>query len=59
MSPTTVDAWLEAARRDALARGLPEIVPILESLAAATRVLRAADFNADASGAHAPKGSSQ
>jgi hypothetical protein len=44
----TVDAWLEAAIADAERRGLPELKPLLEGLARATRVLREADFNGDA-----------
>jgi len=43
-----VDHWLEAAIADARRRGLDELVPILESLAAATRLLRAAPWNQDA-----------
>jgi hypothetical protein len=42
----TIDAWLEAAVKDADARGLKELKPLLEALAQATRALRAADFNA-------------
>jgi hypothetical protein len=42
----TLDAWLEAAIADAERRGLPELKPILETLARATAALRAADFNA-------------
>ena len=45
----TIDEWLEAATADAERRGLPELKPILETLARATRALRAADFNDDAS----------
>jgi hypothetical protein len=41
----TIDAWLKAAIADAERRGLPELKPILESLARATQLLRAADFN--------------
>lgn len=41
----TIDAWLQAAIADAERRGLPELKPILETLARATRALRAADFN--------------
>jgi hypothetical protein len=43
-----VDAWLAAAIADAEKRGLPELKPLLEALAEATRRLRAADFNDDA-----------
>ena len=45
----TVDAWLEAATADAERRGLPELKVLLEALAGATRALRRADFNDDAS----------
>jgi hypothetical protein len=41
--------WLEAALASADRRGLPDLKPLLESLARATRVLRDADFNDDAS----------
>jgi aspartyl-tRNA(Asn)/glutamyl-tRNA(Gln) amidotransferase subunit A len=41
----TIDRWLDWARADAAARGLPELVPLLETLANATRVLRGADWN--------------
>ena len=46
----TIEAWLQAATADAERRGLPELKPILETLARATRALRAADFNDHASG---------
>ena len=45
-----IDAWLEAVLADAERRGLPELKPLLEALAQATRALRAADFNDDAAG---------
>ena len=51
----TIDAWLQAAIADAEQRGLPELKPILETLARATTALRAADFNADAQGATPPR----
>ncbi len=41
----TIESWLQAAIADAERRGLPELKPILETLARATRALRAADFN--------------
>jgi hypothetical protein len=41
----TIDTWLQNAIADAERRGLPELKPILETLAKATRTLRAADFN--------------
>jgi hypothetical protein len=40
--------WLEQALADADRRGLPELKPLIESLAASTEVLRAADWNEDA-----------
>jgi hypothetical protein len=46
----TVEAWLQAAVGDASSRGLADIEPILKTLAQATRVLRAADFNDRANG---------
>jgi hypothetical protein len=51
----TIDSWLQATIADAERRGLPELKPILETLARATKALRAADFNdrADA-GANQP-----
>jgi hypothetical protein len=39
----TVDSWLEAALADAERRGLPELKPLLESLARTTVSLREAD----------------
>jgi hypothetical protein len=44
----TVDAWLAAAIADAERRGLPDVKALLESLAHATRALRAAGFGGDA-----------
>jgi hypothetical protein len=41
----TSDAWLKGAVEDAERRGLPELKPILETLAKAVKALRAADFN--------------
>ena len=41
----TIESWLQAAIADAERRGLAELKPILETLARATRALRAADFN--------------
>lgn len=46
----TIESWLAAAIADADTRGLPELKPILETLARATTALRSADFNDDASG---------
>ena len=38
-----IDAWLKAACDDAERRGLPELKPLLETLARSTAALRAAD----------------
>lgn len=38
-----MDAWLEGACEDADRRGLPELKPLLETLARSTRALREAD----------------
>ena len=46
--PRDVTAWLEDAVADAERRGLPELKPLLENLAQATALLRAADWNEDA-----------
>ncbi|HSL22501.1 MAG TPA: hypothetical protein VK886_13285 [Vicinamibacterales bacterium] len=40
-----IDDWLAAAKADAARRGLADLIPVLESLAAATRLLRAAPWN--------------
>jgi hypothetical protein len=55
----TIDAWLQAAVADAERRGLPELKPILETMARATTALRAADFNDDASGEQSAGGGRQ
>ena len=52
----TIDAWLTAATADAERRGLSELKPILETLARATKALRAADFN-DRADRDSPSGS--
>jgi hypothetical protein len=44
-----IDSWLEAAKADAKRRGLDDLLPILDSLAASTRLLRTAPWNEDAS----------
>jgi hypothetical protein len=44
----TIEAWLAAAIADAERRGLPELKPLLESLAQATRALRAAELTGTA-----------
>jgi hypothetical protein len=46
----TIDAWLKAAREDAERRALPELLPLLDGLAQATKALRAAAFNDEADG---------
>ena len=46
MSPH-IDAWLAASCADAQRRGLPELKPLLESLARSTAALRAADAELD------------
>ncbi|HET6959015.1 MAG TPA: hypothetical protein VFI56_20625 [Vicinamibacterales bacterium] len=46
----TIESWLQAAIADAEKRGLPDLKPLLEALARSTQVLRAADFNDEASG---------
>ena len=45
-----IEQWLEDAKSDAYRRKLPELAELMEGLAAATAVLRAADWNDDASG---------
>lgn len=42
-TPTTVEGWLKAACEDAERRGLPELKPLLETLARSTAALREAD----------------
>lgn len=46
----TIEQWLKAAIANAEQRGLPELAPLLEGLAQATRALRAADFGRHAHG---------
>jgi hypothetical protein len=46
----TPEDWLESARADARRRGLPDLGAALEGLARAAGVLRAADWNDEASG---------
>ncbi len=52
--PRDVQAWLESAIADAERRGLPELRPLLEALAQSLAVLRAADWNPDASPENGP-----
>ncbi len=49
----TVERWLAAAEADADRRGLPELKPLLQGLAASMRALRAGDWNDVADGAPA------
>ena len=44
MTKIAIDRWLEAAVADAERRGLPDLKPLLEGLAASTTALRAAPF---------------
>ncbi|MBI4265144.1 MAG: hypothetical protein HY657_12280 [Acidobacteria bacterium] len=46
----TIKQWLDNATQDAERRGLPDLKPLLETLARATSALRSADWNADATG---------
>ena len=41
----TIEAWLRSATEDAERRGIPALKPILDGLAKAVAVVRAADFN--------------
>jgi hypothetical protein len=45
-----IDAWLASACADADKRGLPELKPLLETLARSTEALREADRRRPASG---------
>ena len=54
----TTDEWLRFAQTDADRRGLPELKPLLEMLADATRALRGATWNRDAAGPPAARTSS-
>jgi len=46
----TIEAWLQSALADAERRNLPELKPLLESLARTIGLLRRADFNERADG---------
>jgi hypothetical protein len=46
----TLDDWLVDAKTDADRRDLPELKPLLDTLADATRALRAASWNSHAAG---------
>ncbi len=43
--PPGVREWMRAAVEDAERRGLPQLKPLLEGLAASTATLRAAEWN--------------
>jgi hypothetical protein len=49
----SLDAWMRDARADAERRGLPDLVPLLETLRQVLARIRAADWN-DELGRHAP-----
>lgn len=55
MDPVTIDRWLRAAQDDAERRGLPELRPLLDTLARSTRNLREADLAARADADHRPE----
>ena len=46
----TIESWLQTAIADAERRALPDLKPLLEGLARATKLLRDADWNGDATG---------
>lgn len=48
---TAIGRWLAAAMADADRRGLPELKPLLQGLAATTTALRVADWNDQADAA--------
>jgi hypothetical protein len=48
---TRIEAWLASALEDADRRGLPELKPLLETLARSTAALRAAEAEADVTAA--------
>jgi len=41
-------SWLEHSRQDAERRQLPALIPLLETLARSTALIRAADWNLEA-----------
>jgi hypothetical protein len=54
----TTDAWLQSAIADAERRGLPDLKPLLETLAKAVAAIRAADFNINAASSNEPRAAS-
>ena len=54
-----IDAWLQSAVADAERRGLPELKPLLETLAKAVAAVRAADFNVNAASSNDPRAMSE
>jgi hypothetical protein len=51
----TIAQWLSWALADAERRGLPDLKPLLESLARSLQILREADFNEDATTGSSPQ----
>jgi hypothetical protein len=51
----TIETWLQTAIAEAERRGLPDLKPLLETLAQAMRALRAADFNEHPAGRQPPR----
>ena len=51
----TVHAWLAAAAADAERRGLPQLKPLLETLARSTEALRRADARISKAAAEPPR----
>jgi hypothetical protein len=54
-----INAWLNAAIADAERRGLPELKPLLETLARSTAALRDADREARAADGTTPPGAAR
>jgi hypothetical protein len=52
--PMDISAWLAAAKADAVKRKMPELIPLLENLAASTTMLRKADAEDRANPTSAP-----
>jgi hypothetical protein len=52
----TVESWLASAIADAERRGLPELKPLLETLARSTEALRRAAAGVSGSGPDSPPG---
>jgi hypothetical protein len=54
ISDDSVAAWMRRSADDARHRGLPELVPLIESLGRAVTSLREADWNDNARGDACP-----